>query len=122
MFREDDRVTKAILEFVEPIAKGPEAAAALVQALFFARWCNRDTTLRALRAEALSDPLALRQQLLACSGSASGGASFPPPWCNETAYPVEAVTWEGVRYSRLDAATILFHKISPWLLQSIRST
>ena len=47
--------------------------------------------------------------------------SFPPPWCNETAYPVEAVTWEGVRYSRLDAATALFHQISPWLLRSIRS-
>ena len=45
VFREDDRVTKAIFEFVEPIAKGPEAA--LVQALFFARWCNRDTTLKA---------------------------------------------------------------------------
>ena len=44
MFREDDRVTKAIFEFVKPIAEGPEAA--LVQALFFARWCNRDTTLK----------------------------------------------------------------------------
>ena len=45
VFREDDRVTKAILELVKPIAEGPEAA--LVQALFFARWCNRDTTLKA---------------------------------------------------------------------------
>ena len=45
VFREDDRVTKAIFEFVKPIAEGPEDV--LVQALFFARWCNRDTTLKA---------------------------------------------------------------------------
>ena len=34
-----------------------------------------------------------------------------PPWCNETAYPVEIVTWKGTEYSRLDAATDLFHKV-----------
>ena len=34
-----------------------------------------------------------------------------PPWCNETAYPVEIVTWRGIEYSRLDAATELFHKV-----------
>jgi len=112
VFREDDRVTKAIFEFVKPIAERPEAA--LVQALFFARWCNRDTTLKAFHPSVLSDPAAFKKQL-------SSGTSFPPPWCNETAYPVEAVTWEGVRYSRLDAATDLFHKISPWLLRSIRN-
>ena len=35
-----------------------------------------------------------------------------PPWCNETAYPVETVTWKGTEYSRLDAATDLFHRVS----------
>ena len=66
---------------------------ALVQALFFARWCNRDTTLAATDPGLLSDPATLKKHLTAA-------ASFPPPWCNETAYPVEAVTWEGVTYSR----------------------
>ena len=54
VFREDDRVTKALFEFVRPLADAARglrasdaAAAALVQALFFARWCNRDTTLKA---------------------------------------------------------------------------
>ena len=78
------------------------------------RECGLALCVKALRAEALSDPATLKQQLI------SGNTSFPPPWCNETAYPVEAVAWEGVRHSRLDAATILFHKISPWLLRSIR--
>ena len=48
------------------------------------------------------------------------GTSFPPPWCNETAYPVETITWREVSYSRLDSATILFHKAAPWLLQTIK--
>ena len=49
--------------------------------------------LKAFHPSVLSDPAAFKKQL-------SSGTSFPPPWCNETAYPVEAVTWEGVRYSR----------------------
>ena len=113
-------MTKAIFEFVKPLAAAAglhrasdAAAAALVQALFFARWCNRDTTLKALDPSLLSDPAALKRQL-------TSAAAFPPPWCNETAYPVEPVAWEGATYSRLDAATGLFHDIRPWLLRSIR--
>ena len=47
VFREDDRVTRALVKFVRPVADrgGLET---LVQALFFARWCNRDTTLASL--------------------------------------------------------------------------
>ena len=41
-----------------------------------------------------------------------------PPWCNETAYPVETVTWKGTEYSRLDAATDLFHKVIHDLVQT----
>jgi len=43
-----------------------------------------------------------------------------PPWCNETAYPVEIVKWKGVEYSRIEAATVLFHKIKNWLVDSIK--
>ena len=63
-------MTKAIFEFVKPLAAAAglhrasdAAAAALVQALFFARWCNRDTTLKALDPSLLSDPAALKRQL-----------------------------------------------------------
>ena len=40
---------------------------------------------------------------------------------NETAYPVEPVTWNGATYNRLDAATDLFGKIAPVLVQEIES-
>ena len=33
---------------------------------------------------------------------------------------METITWEGVAYSRLDSATLLFHKAAPWLLQTIK--
>ena len=109
IFREDDRVTKALLKFVKPIAESGTAEQ-LIQALFFARWCNRDHTLNGLDPQLLKDPQALSQALHTISF---------PPWCNETAYPVEIVCWDGVQYSRLDAATSLFFKIAPWLLSSI---
>jgi len=111
IFREDDRGTKALLHFVKPVAeKGTTVE--LIQALFFARWCNRDHTLNVLNPALLADPSALKSAL---------DVVDLPPWCNETAYPVEVVTWEGVQYSRLEAATTLFHKISPWLLEAIKS-
>ena len=50
----------------------------------------------------------------------TSGTSFPPPWCNETAYPVETITWREESYSRLDSATFLFHKAAPFLLQTIK--
>jgi len=120
VFREDDRVTKALFQFVkplvDPVKTKPSAdgdTAGLIQGLFFARWCNRDTTLQATNALLLSKPDDLKKHL-------TSGANFPQPWCNETAYPVETVTWEGVSYSRLDSATLLFHKAAPWLLQTIK--
>ena len=88
--------------------------ARLIQALFFARWCNRDTTLASTHSNLLSHPNNLKKHLT------SGTANFPQPWCNETAYPVETITWKGVAYSRLDSATHLFHKAAPWLLQTIK--
>lgn len=111
VFREDDRVTKAIFRFVQPVASTGNLCD-LVQAVFFARWCNRDTTLDMLSPELLKDPAALKEAL----------QKLPePPWCNETAYPVEPVTWDGVKYERFEAATELFGKIAACLVQEIES-
>ena len=41
-------------------------------------------------------------------------------WCNTTAYPVESIYWEGKKYSRVDAATILFFKIKKYLANIIQ--
>ncbi len=111
VFREDDRVTKSLLKFVKPVAeKG--SLADLIQAVFFARWCNRDTTLNVLAPELLKDPTALKKALLALPG---------PSWANETAYPVEPVTWNGKKYNRFDAATTLFGKIASQLVKHIKT-
>mmetsp|Transcript_131717 Transcript_131717/g.232918 ORF Transcript_131717/g.232918 Transcript_131717/m.232918 type:complete len:331 (-) Transcript_131717:67-1059(-) len=110
VFREDDRATKSILRFLEPVAKkGDESA--LLEAIFFARWCNRDSTLDAVSPELLGNPEALKHALEALES---------PPWCNETAYPVGAVQWEGVTYSRLEAATTLFGRIAPFLSRAVK--
>jgi hypothetical protein len=94
VFREDDRGSKAILRFAGSLEKD---LSALIHALFFARWCNRQVTLDKLSTKILSNPKKLRKKLETLE-----------PWCNVTAYPVEPVHWEGAQYSRLDAATILF--------------
>ena len=111
VFREDDRGTKALLKFVKPVADQGNIEA-LVQALFMARWCNRDHTLNELDPSLLVDPVALRKAL---------ESVLSPPWCNETAYPVEVVSWKGIEYSRLEAATTLFHKIAPWMVEAIKA-
>ena len=107
VFREDDRGSKAILRFAEPVR---DDLPALVHALFFARWCNRQTTLDALSVELLQDPKALRAALEEVS---------KPPWCNLTAYPVEPVRWQGTEYSRIDAATELFGRITGPLTEAV---
>ena len=88
VFREDDRVTKAILRFHERLDLAPEDLERRVQAALFARWCNRDATLDVLRCEpgVLDRPSEFRNLL----------ETLPEqPWCNATAYPVEPVRWEG---------------------------
>jgi predicted ATPase len=100
VFREDDRVSKSILKFADSLS---EDLPALIQAVFFARWCNKASTLDSLNPGELGDPGQLATRL---------EASADQPWCNVTAYPVEPVQWEGKRYSRLDSATHLFAKIS----------
>jgi len=105
VFREDDRGSKAILRFARSLEKD---LSALIHALFFARWCNRQETLGKLSIKILSRPKELRKKLETIE-----------PWCNVTAYPVEPVHWEGMQYSRFDAATILFGEIKESLTETI---
>ncbi len=108
VFREDDRVSQALFRFVTPVT---DNLSALIQALFFARWCNRQATLDAISAGLLADPPGLRRALQNLS---------EPPWCNMTAYPVEPVQWEGKTVDRFDTATSLFGEITPFLIEAIR--
>jgi len=105
VFREDDRVSKAILRFARNVEKD---LSALIHALFFSRWCNRQETLDKLSIKILSRPKELRKKLETLE-----------PWCNVTAYPVEPVHWEGIQYSRFDAANILFGEIKESLTETI---
>lgn len=107
VFREDDRGSQAISRFVRPVV---DDLPSLIHALFFARWCNRQSTLDLLAASQLADPDALVTTL----------ETLPdPPWCNVTAYPVEPVRWQGVVHSRFDAATRLFGEIKVSLTEAI---
>ena len=105
VFREDDRGSKAILRFARSLEKD---LSALIHALFFSRWCNRQETLDKLSIKILSRSKELRKKLETLD-----------PWCNVTAYPVEPVHWEGMHYSRFDAATILFGEIKESLTETI---
>ena len=106
VFREDDRGSRAIIRFTGGLDKNLPF---LVQALFFARWCNRQETLDKLSSDILSDPNTLKNRLQNID-----------PWFNHTAYPVERVHWEGKQYERLDAATALFAEIKIPLSDTIR--
>ena len=54
VFREDDKGTKAVLRFADKT----ETQTDLIHSLFFARWCNRDTTLNVLEPN-IFDPLSV---------------------------------------------------------------
>tara|TARA_Y100001970_G_scaffold203963_1_gene248310 strand:- start:4040 stop:4918 length:879 start_codon:yes stop_codon:yes gene_type:complete len=105
VFREDDRGSKAILSFAKDLENDLPM---LIHALFFARWCNRQETLDKLSSDMLLEPKELLKTL----------NSFNH-WSNLTAYPVETVHWEGVDYSRLDAAVTLFLTIKESLAKII---
>lgn len=106
VFREDDRGTKAVLKFAEPVA---DSLSDLIHALFFARWCNRDTTLDVLDVKRLNSPDRLREVLL---------HEVSQPWASEV-YPVVAASWEGVAYERLDACVDLFPRCLSFLQEAI---
>ena len=81
----------------------------MIQALFFARWCNKQETLDDISTNILSNPKKLRN-LIQSNES----------WCNTTAYPVERIYWKEKEYSRADAAAILFFKIKEPLTKMIQ--
>ena len=106
VFREDDRGSKSILRFAKDLN---EDFTTLIQALFFARWCNKQETLDDISTNILSNPKKLRS-LIQSNES----------WCNTTAYPVERIYWKEKEYSRADAAAILFFKIKEPLAKMIQ--
>ncbi|MGB0591800.1 MAG: nucleotide kinase domain-containing protein [Myxococcota bacterium] len=107
VFREDDRGSRAIRRFASPLT---EDLPRLVHAVFFARWCNRQQTLDALSAELLAHPDELVEALRSLD---------EPPWCNETAYPVEPITWAGESCSRFETATRMLGEVTPFLVEAI---
>ncbi len=108
VFREDDKGTKAVLQFAD-VAKA--SAPDLIHALFFARWCNQYTTLTALTANVLKSSRDLRRLLQ---------EEVPQPWSSEV-YPVVPVQWEGREYPRLEACVELFPRCIDFLEDCIRS-
>ena len=94
VFREDDKVSKSIIKFAEP---AKEDLPLLIQALFFSRWCNRDSTIDKLSLDDLADPEALKEKLLNLE-----------QWENFNAYPVEDSYWGDKLYNRIDASTNKF--------------
>jgi len=106
VFREDDKGTKAVLRFAEPCQ---DKLPRLIHALFFARWCNRDTTLLALDPGILEKPAQLRHALL---------GEAVPPWSSEV-YPVVAARWDGCAYDRLEACVEMFPLCTPFLEECI---
>jgi len=94
VFREDDKVSKSIIQFAEP-AKNDLPL--LIQSLFFGRWCNKQTTIDDLTVNELNNPEALKNKLTNLE-----------QWENYTAYPVEDSYWGEKLYSRIDAATYKF--------------
>ena len=107
VFREDDKGTKAVLRFAAPVKASHSD---LIQALFFARWCNQHTTLDALDPGILKTPKELRHALV---------HEVPQPWASE-AYPVVVAQWEGRAYERLDACVEMFPRCLGFLVESIR--
>ena len=96
VFREDDRGSKAIIQFINEM---DHDFSSLVQAVFFSRWCNRQEVLDILDPKLLYNPDKLVKVLRSIS-----------PWCNMTAYPVEPVLWKNQEYSRIDTATHVFRE------------
>jgi hypothetical protein len=94
VFREDDRVSKSIINFAKPLT---DDLPLLIQALFFGRWCNRQETIDKLNHEDLLDADKLKNKLIQLE-----------QWENFNAYPVQDVMWNEKTYSRIDTATTLF--------------
>jgi len=107
VFREDDRGSKSILNFAQELKNDIPM---LIQAVFFARWCNKQETLDALSPTMLQKPEKLYKELKSLDN-----------WCNLNAYPVEEVHWNGIKYSRLDTAVKLFLNIKESITDMVKN-
>ena len=105
VFREDDRVSKSIINFAKPLT---DDLPLLIQALFFGRWCNRQETIDKLNHEDLLDADKLKDKLIQLE-----------QWENFNAYPVQDVKWNEKTYSRIDTATTLFYEIKDDLTEIV---
>src|SRR5210317_23746 len=105
VFREDDRVSKSIINFAKPLT---DELPLLVQALFFGRWCNRKETIDKLNHEDLLDADKLKDKLIQLE-----------QWENFNAYPVQDVIWNEKTYSIIDTATTLFYEIKDDLTEIV---
>ena len=105
VFREDDRVSKSIINFAKPLT---DDLPLLIQALFFGRWCNRQETIDKLNHEDLLDADKLKNKFIQLE-----------QWENFNAYPVQDVMWNEKTYSRIDTATTLFYEIKDDLTEIV---
>ena len=105
VFREDDRVSKSIINFAKPLT---DDLPLLIQALFFGRWCNRQETIDKLNHEDLLDADKLKDKLIQLE-----------QWENFNAYPVQDVIWNEKTCSRIDTATTLFYEIKDDLTEIV---
>ena len=105
VFREDDRVSKSIINFAKPLTDDLQL---LIQALFFSRWCNRQETIDNLNHEDLLYTDKLKNKLIQLE-----------QWENFNAYPVQDVMWNEKTYSRIDTATTLFYEIKDDLTEIV---
>ena len=105
VFREDDRVSKSIINFAKPLTDDLQL---LIQALFFSRWCNRQETIDKFNHEDLLDADKLKDKLIQLE-----------QWENFNAYPVQDVMWNEKTYSRIDTATTLFYEIKDDLTEIV---
>ena len=105
VFREDDRVSKSIINFAKPLT---DDLPLLIQVLFFGRWCNRQETIDKLNHEDLLDADKLKDKLIQLE-----------QWENFNAYPVQDVMWNEKTYSRIDTATTLFYEIKDDLTEIV---
>ena len=105
VFREDDRVSKSIINFAKPLT---DDLPLLIRALFFSRWCNRQETIDKLNHEDLLVADKLKDKLIQLE-----------QWENFNAYPVQDVMWNEKTYSRIDTATTLFYEIKDDLTEIV---
>lgn len=108
VFREDDRGSKSIIKFCSGLKND---LSHLIQAIFFARWCNKQETIDKISTHELLNVKSLNRRLLQQND-----------WCNLTAYPVEEIKYSNKIYNRLDTATLLFDEIKDILEKLIVSS